>query len=57
MVGGLIGTVLSILDTPELEQRLKPGQGVRASLQNGVIVTLLLAVLFGGIGGGIDICF
>ena len=49
-IGVLSGFVLAFLDTPLVDKRPKPGEGVRASLKNGLKLTLLgfgvLVVLF-----------
>lgn len=50
LVGGLVGSLGAFFDAPPVEARLQPGRGVRSSLRNGILMTLVGAPVFGVIG-------
>ena len=47
LVGGISGFVLAFLDTPLVDNRPNPKEGVRASLRNALLMSLLAASFFG----------
>ncbi len=49
IMGTFAGGFLAFLNTPTVDQRPKPGSGDRATLRNGIIMTILSGILFGGV--------
>ncbi|MCA9942110.1 MAG: NACHT domain-containing protein [Anaerolineales bacterium] len=47
LLGGVFGFFLAFLDTPPVDKRSTPGNGTRASLRNAILMTILVALLFG----------
>jgi tetratricopeptide (TPR) repeat protein len=46
LAGGLVGGASAFLDTPQVEERPYPGQGVRASLRNALLWSGITGLLF-----------
>lgn len=46
LIGVLLGSILSFLDIPSVDKRPTPGAGIRASLINASLITLLMVLLF-----------
>jgi len=44
---GLSGGMLAFLDTPYVDERPNPGRGVRVSLRNAFLMTIMAALFFG----------
>ena len=47
LIGGLSGGMLAFLDTPPVDERPIPGEGIRASIRNAFLMTTLAALFFG----------
>lgn len=44
--GGMVGSIYAFLDTPAVDERPKPGEGLRASIRIALLMTLLATLLF-----------